>query len=45
MSDHQTMSFKDQSTIPNATFIEIGQYIQPVQPWHIKENPHHLSFG
>ena len=24
LSDHQTMAFKDQSTIPKATFIEIG---------------------
>ena len=26
LSDHQTMAFKDQSTIPKATFIEIGVY-------------------
>ena len=27
LSDHQTMAFKDQSTIPKATFIEIGVYL------------------
>ena len=26
LSDHQTMAFKDQSKIPKATFIEIGEY-------------------
>ena len=26
LSDHQTMAFTDQSTIPKATFIEIGVY-------------------
>ena len=26
LSDHQTMAFKDQSTIPKATFIEISVY-------------------
>ena len=27
LSDHQAMAFKDQSMIPEATFIEIGVYI------------------
>ena len=27
LSDHQTMAFTDQSTIPKATFIEIGVYL------------------
>ena len=27
LSDHQTMILKDQSTIPKATFIEIGVYV------------------
>ena len=26
LGDHQTMAFKDQSTIPKATFIEIDVY-------------------
>ena len=26
LSDRQTMAFKDQSKIPKATFIEIGEY-------------------
>ena len=26
LSDHKTMAFKDQSTISNAIFIEIGVY-------------------
>ena len=26
LRDHQTMAFKDQSTIPKANFIEIGVY-------------------
>ena len=26
LSDYQTMAFKDQSTIPKATFIEISVY-------------------
>ena len=26
LSDHQTMAFQDQSTIPKVTFIEIGVY-------------------
>ena len=28
LSEHQTMAFKDKSTIPEATFIEIGVYVQ-----------------
>ena len=26
LSEHQTMAFKDKSTIPKATFIEMGVY-------------------
>ena len=33
-SDNQTMAFKEQSTIPKATFIEIGVYLNIVaQSW------------
>ena len=31
LSDHQTMAFKDQSTIPKATFIEIGLYLNNLE--------------
>ena len=29
LSDHQTMAFNDQSTIPKTTFIEVGEYFSP----------------
>ena len=34
LSDQQTMAFKDQSTIPKATFIEIDVY---TAPYNIKQ--------
>ena len=30
LSDHQTIAFKDQRTIPKATTIEIGVLLKPV---------------